>query len=823
LFPKQAGRIYRSGVIEMGNSRINNWVHAVLLVLIMSGTFSSYNVYCSDVTKPTTVSLKKNLSSTAVVDFTVDPSVKVDLTGSSIAIKLEQALGNKYRLVTRSQLSKALKELRFQSSDLVDRDKAKKIGQMLSAEYLITGSVIQIGKEITLACQRFSIKTGAIKQTAEVSVFSIDELNYMIREAATILGMNAVAKRKYIDEKFNYPKCIEAGKKAFASGEYSAAVRHFKQAKAVKRSSVVDILIKSAEAKVKEQRILNERKVQYELAMSLGNKMLTGHEWKAAEIAFIKALHIKGFEYNAKASEGLKTAQGGVEALRKQQLKENFFLLLTAGNKKLASQDWAGAETAYKLAMKIDGYEYNELAIEGIKNARGRAELMRKRNSASAVYRDTMRKANEAFKKALSSGYKTQAFRALCDSGKSKLDSLKKSNHWICISKAFQKRVKLLSNHLKKLKADYTQKNLSYRAGLEYKDVYVQTVKLYQDSRLLDNKSQQAYDKCTAAAHVLSSFIESNHYRHIDNKAKERLADLKQRMTKHLKTLVPPFPSDLKEVANAKYATLSAFTLGSQKALAKQMAWVKKHNLPLEVKSAKTGIEFRLIPPGTYIMGSPKIEKLNYEGDQHSVTLTKAFYCGKFEVTQGQWERVMRDNSSHFKKAGDRAPADFMSWNECQKFLKRLCKIEGVKQGTYRLLTEAQWEYACRAGTTTTYHYGNSLNSKRANFDASEQANGIYRKTTLPVGSFKSNAFGLYDMHGSVWEWCSSNAGHTTYARSRYAHLHKVIRGGCWRSNADNCSSDKREYNSKSYSQHTIGFRIMRKIPKKRKSLAQGN
>ena len=248
-----------------------------------------------------------------------------------------------------------------------------------------------------------------------------------------------------------------------------------------------------------------------------------------------------------------------------------------------------------------------------------------------------------------------------------------------------------------------------------------------------------------------------------------------------------------------------------------KMAWVKKHKLPLEVKSVKTGIEFRLVPPGTYMMGCPKIEKLNFEGDQRSVTLTKAFYCGKFEVTQGQWERVMRDNTSHFQKAGDRAPADFMSWNECQKFLKRLCEIEGVKQGTYRLLTEAQWEYACRAGTTTTYHYGSSLNSKQANFDASEQTNGIYRKTTLPVGSFKSNAFGLYDMHGNVWEWCKNDFGHSS---SEYSNkFDKAIRGGCWYSRADGCDSSSRKNKQKDYSEETTGFRIMRIIPNSRKAI----
>ena len=143
----------------------------------------------------------------AVADFTLDKSVKVDhLTGSAIAVKLEQALGNKFRLLTRSQVSKALQELNFQASDLADRNKAKQFGKLVGAEYLITGSVIQLGQEITVACQIFNLETGAIRQTAEVSAVSVNDFNYMIREAADILSMSNEQKRKYLEEKRNGKK-----------------------------------------------------------------------------------------------------------------------------------------------------------------------------------------------------------------------------------------------------------------------------------------------------------------------------------------------------------------------------------------------------------------------------------------------------------------------------------------------------------------------------------------------------------------------------------------------------------------------------------------
>jgi len=252
--------------------------------------------------------------------------------------------------------------------------------------------------------------------------------------------------------------------------------------------------------------------------------------------------------------------------------------------------------------------------------------------------------------------------------------------------------------------------------------------------------------------------------------------------------------------------------------------------LPLEVKSKVTGIEFRLIPPGNFLMGSPSSEKERYSNEtQHHVTLTKAFYCGKYEVTQEQWHRVMGDNPSHFKKAGATAPVDSVSWNDCQKFLDKLCALEGVPRGSYCLLTEAQWEYACRAGTKTTFYYGNSLNSRRANFDASKQTYGSCRKTTIPVGSFKPNAFGLYDMHGNIYEWCNNrfdnynNSSETDPTGPSFYKRYRVARGGSWSSFAWGCRSARRNDRLPTLDLNTLGLRIMRKIPRRLQNSAQRN
>ena len=166
-------------------------------------------------------------------------------------------------------------------------------------------------------------------------------------------------------------------------------------------------------------------------------------------------------------------------------------------------------------------------------------------------------------------------------------------------------------------------------------------------------------------------------------------------------------------------------------------------------------LELMPIPAGTFMMGSPETEA-NRESHEvrHQVAISKPFYLGVYAVTQAQYRMVMGVNLSKFK--GDNLPVESVSWNEAVEFCQKLSANTDRK---VRLPTEAEWEYACRAGTTTPFNTGDTISTDQANYDGNHTygngSKGVFREKTTPVGSFPPNAWGLYDMHGNVWEWCS--------------------------------------------------------------------
>jgi formylglycine-generating enzyme required for sulfatase activity len=229
------------------------------------------------------------------------------------------------------------------------------------------------------------------------------------------------------------------------------------------------------------------------------------------------------------------------------------------------------------------------------------------------------------------------------------------------------------------------------------------------------------------------------------------------------------------------------------------------------------GMKLVLIPKGTFMMGSPESEEGRYDVEtQHEVTISKDYYLGVYEVTQAQYEKVIGKNPSHFqgekiKGSSSNHPVECVSWLDAVEFCKKLSELPEEKKAgrVYRLPTEAEWEYACRAGSKSAYSFGESSKSlgDYAWFD--ENSNG----QTHPVGEKKANAWGLYDMHGNVWEWCSDWIGE--YPNGAVSdpvgpreNSDRVIRGGCLCDVAAGCRSGSRYWSDPSGHVSSDGFRV---------------
>jgi formylglycine-generating enzyme required for sulfatase activity len=270
----------------------------------------------------------------------------------------------------------------------------------------------------------------------------------------------------------------------------------------------------------------------------------------------------------------------------------------------------------------------------------------------------------------------------------------------------------------------------------------------------------------------------------------------------------------------------------------------KKSPAPHKVQVITNSIGMKLarIPLGKFTMGSPEGEAEREAKEiAHEVSITKPFYMGVFEVTQAEFASVVGGEEFRFfnkKNGGGREhPIDNVRWKETELFCQKLSALSEERRNgrKYRLPTEAEWEYACRAGTKTTFHFGDSLSSSQANFNGGypygDGKKGPYLRRTSKVGSYKPNAFGLHDMHGNVWEWCVDWYDPKYYGKSPakdpggpsdgvtsddYANFYRVIRGGSWLDDARGCRSAYRYRAMHRNRYRMIGFRVVCEIAEKK-------
>jgi formylglycine-generating enzyme required for sulfatase activity len=287
-----------------------------------------------------------------------------------------------------------------------------------------------------------------------------------------------------------------------------------------------------------------------------------------------------------------------------------------------------------------------------------------------------------------------------------------------------------------------------------------------------------------------------------------------------------------------------AFLLAGENA--KSPSVEPKRNEPVnpgKVITNTISMKLAYIPPGIFTMGSPLSEQEQFKKDnaddwaaqeiQHEVSITKGFYMGAYAVTQEEYEQVMGNNPSFFSAAGRgrdkvaglntrRFPVEWVSWDDATEFCKKLSQKEGK---TYRLPTEAEWEYACRAGTKTPFSFGDTISTDQANYAGKavfgNGKKGVDRERPTPVGSFPPNAFGLYDMHGNVWQWCQDwldqdyyqkSPGNDPINESPGKLKSRVLRGGSWHNSPSEARSAGRFLAPAILRNWNYGFRVVAAI-----------
>ncbi len=387
---------------------------------------------------------------------------------------------------------------------------------------------------------------------------------------------------------------------------------------------------------------------------------------------------------------------------------------------------------------------------------------------------------------------------------------------------------KINSNYQKPLQNPYLKAEPPYKM---YFILLKQAARL-QDVVLLKNQAYQAENRDLSLAKQLwKRVVAAVGY---DSEAFEAIERIAVRQAQS-----PIYPSSQPDIAITQPVTSSRGDTSTQETQLPTFQFdvitvnKKGEEINREKRQAKyfsedlgdgVNLDMVYIPAGKFMMGSPEGEGSDSEKPQHEVTVPE-FFMGKYPVTQAQWEvvaalpgikRNLEAKPSNFK--GSNFPVESVSWHDAVEFCARLSKYTDKQ---YRLPSEAEWEYACRAGTTTPFHFGETITGKLASYNARKNfANeplGKHLQKTIAVGQFPPNTFGLYDMHGNVCEWCLDN-WHNNYEGApidasawinNYNRDRKVVRGGSWYYEPDFCRSANRDNNPPGFNINPVGLRVV--------------
>ena len=540
---------------------------------------------------------------------------------------------------------------------------------------------------------------------------------------------------------------------------------------------------------------------QYEAAFKLGLGSLEKQEFDAAEAHFRQALAVPGRDKDQAALEGIRKATDARDAARRAQDRaKSLSELLAQTVQAYKAEKWGDAMRLADQALALDPQ-----CVDAVRY-RGRA--LKKRINTLLVAADAAVSSGERevalqharaallidpasdITKKMRADVEDWIYALLIDAAR----SAKRKSDWEAVLRLAGEALKTNPEQPAALRltseaqAPYLR-IVAIVGGKEIKDAWVRMTGGHGPGRTPfapKLEKGKSYVVRVGISSQLGRFFqpfEATHHVETDLPATLR-AELEPRSA-----FVP--------VPGASTASVNGLASGSVEARDRQQAAAAKLQLPLEIVTKETAIVLRLIPPGRFVMGSPQAEagRKRDENPQRRVTIASPIYVSAFEVSQKQWQRVMGSNPSTFTSAGEEAPVETVSWEDCEAFCRRLCTTEHVPAGTFRLLTEAEWEYTCRAGTLSRFYAGESTRDlvRSAWFLDHVGENGAPQV----CGRKAPNAWGIFDMLGNVYEWCidrygSYPTGSVTDPSGPAQGAMRVLRGGVFCAGAENCRSASR-------------------------------